>query len=168
MSNGHDKELFRIIDDFGKKLPRFSDGRINYTKSKVAPVTTVFVRHNGNILVLKRSNKVANYKEHWNIVAGFLDELKPLEQKIAEELKEELGVTSDLIKKVFIGKSYVEEDRKSNKQWIVFPAIVDLHKKPKIRLNEAHTKYAWVQPHLLSLFNNAVPSVRMGPDKVSE
>ncbi|HDD36375.1 MAG TPA: hypothetical protein ENF50_02775, partial [Archaeoglobus veneficus] len=87
-----DKKVFEMLNEVSKKLPKLSDGRIDYSNSDVAPVVTVFVRYNNEILLLKRSNKVRTYKGKWNTVAGYIDEFKPLKEKILEELREEIGV----------------------------------------------------------------------------
>lgn len=81
-------------------LPRFSDGRIDYSKSKSAPVLTCFITFKGKILLLKRSNSVSTYKCKWNTVAGYIDEPKPLQEKILEEVLEETGITQYVIWKL--------------------------------------------------------------------
>ena len=67
-------------------LPKFEDGRIDYTSSKKAPILLCFVKFQEKILLVKRSNKVGNYQGKWNVVAGFIDEPKPLKEKVLEEL----------------------------------------------------------------------------------
>ena len=103
-----------------KDLPKFEDGRINYSNSKKAPVLTCFVKYHEEILLLKRSNKVRAYQGMWNSVAGYLDELIPLEEKVLIELKEELGITKDLIKEIKFGKSYEFKDIYKEFDWQAF------------------------------------------------
>ena len=66
------KEVVPDLSEF-QHLPKFEDGRINYTGCKRCPVLNCVVTYNGEVLLLKRSDKVANYKGYWNFVAGFLD-----------------------------------------------------------------------------------------------
>ena len=54
-----------------------------------------FVRYNDEILLLKRSDKVWTYKGKWNVVAGYLDEIKPLREKALEELREKPKIKLD-------------------------------------------------------------------------
>ena len=53
-----EKKILKTIEKFANKLPRFSDGRIDYSKSDTAPVITVFIKYEDQILLLKRSKKV--------------------------------------------------------------------------------------------------------------
>ena len=85
-----------ILREF-KNLPRFKDGRVDYTTSNKAPVLIIFIKYKDRILLLKRSGKVSSYKNMWSTVAGFIDEQKPLKQKILEELKEETGILKESI-----------------------------------------------------------------------
>lgn len=83
-------------------MPKFPDGRINYTDCFEAPVTTIFVFYRGKILLLRRSNKVAAYQGKWNVVAGYLDDPKvALKDKVIEEVTEELGVNNQKLQKLF-------------------------------------------------------------------
>src|SRR5436309_6273284 len=86
------------VESLGNKLPRFPDGRIDYTHATVAPVILCFVQWQDKILLLKRSEKVLSYKNKWNTVGGYLDELKTLRQFALDELREELGISETTIK----------------------------------------------------------------------
>ena len=93
-----DSKLKKTLKQF-ESLPRFPDGRINYKDSKKAAVLTCFVKFKDKILLLKRSDYVWTYKGKWNTVAGYIDEDKPLKEKVLEELREEIDVEEDNIKK---------------------------------------------------------------------
>ncbi|MDG6217994.1 MAG: hypothetical protein QCI00_00945, partial [Candidatus Thermoplasmatota archaeon] len=80
-----------LLEQFSKQLPKFPDGRIDYTSSDVAPVITVFITFENTMLLLKRSSNVSTYKETWNTVAGYLDSPnQTIFEKILEELHEEV------------------------------------------------------------------------------
>ncbi|MBM3309219.1 MAG: NUDIX domain-containing protein [Candidatus Altiarchaeales archaeon] len=147
-----------LVERLGRKLPKFEDGRIDYSKSKVAVVLTIFIRHTGRILLLKRSSRVSSYKNRWNVVAGFLDDLKPLREKVLEELKEELGLRESSISCMHFGRQYRFRDREIDKTWIVFPVLVDLKEKPVIKLDWEHVEYKWVLPEELKDFGT-VPNL---------
>ncbi len=89
----------------------------------------------------------------WNTVAGYLDEFKPLEEKVCEELQEELGITADLIKQIKLGEPYEFNDKNINRTWIIFPVLVELSKEPIIKLNWEHTEYKWIDPADLKKFD---------------
>ena len=143
-------EYHKTIKRFAGRLPKFPDGRIDYSESDCAPVVTVFVKYRSKILLLKRSNKVRNYRELWNTVAGFLDEDRPLADKIRQELKEELGLGPDDIKRIEYGRRFELVDEAIAKTWLVFPAVVELMRLPGIRLDWEHSDYRWIEPEALT------------------
>jgi isopentenyldiphosphate isomerase len=148
-----EQKILETIEEFAKKLPRFSDGRIDYSKSDTAPVITVFIKYRDKILLLKRSGKVSTYQRKWNTVAGYLDESKPIYEKILEEIREELGIDEDNILSYNFGKSYKFTDPMANKTWIVHPVLVELKNKPIIKLDWEHTEYKWIKPEELKNFD---------------
>ena len=148
-----EQKIFETIKEFSKRLPKFSDGRINYSKSKIAPVINVFVKFKDKVLILKRSNKVRVYQNKWNAVAGYLDELKPIQEKVLEEIKEELGVNKNNIFTIYFGQPYEFTDNKINKTWIVYPVLVEFQKEPEIKLDWEHTEYKWIKPEELKNFD---------------
>ena len=101
-----EQEIIDKVKDFAKKLPKFPDGRIDYTHSETSLVLTVFIKYKDKILLLKRSDKVGTYKGKWNTVTGYIDEPKPLIKKIIEEINEELGITEDNILSYSIGEPF--------------------------------------------------------------
>lgn len=143
----------KVLREFSERLPKFSDGKIDYSNSNKAPVLTCFVKFENKILLLKRSDKVRAYQGLWNSVAGYLDEFRPLEEKAYEELREELGITSDLIKQVTLGQPYELTDSKAQKIWVIFPMLVELNKEPVIKLDWEHTDFKWIDPAELKSFD---------------
>lgn len=155
-----EEEIHHLLQDFSDKLPHFSDGRIDYSKTKTAPVLTVFVTYKEKFLLLKRSNKVRTYQGKWNTVAGYLDNPEQtLFEKILEELKEELGITKDQISSYSFGQKYQFTDKKNNKTWIVHPTLVTLLKKPSITLNWEHTEYTWIKADEIKKYDT-VPNLK--------
>lgn len=148
-----DDGIFENLKEFSKKLPKFQDGRIDYSHSDKAPVITVFVKCKNKILLLKRSNRVNDYQGKWNAVAGYLDEMIPVEEKVLEEIEEELGVDKKWILSIRIGKPYEIIDSDINKTWIVNPVIVELKEFPQITLNFEHTEFKWIRKDELSHFD---------------
>ena len=48
--------------------------------------------NNGKYLVVERSMNMRLYPGYWNGISGFLDDNRSLEEKITDEIKEELGI----------------------------------------------------------------------------
>jgi 8-oxo-dGTP pyrophosphatase MutT (NUDIX family) len=135
---------YSIIESLANQLPRRNDGHIDYTHAKKAAVITIFIRRKNKILLLKRSNKVLTYKGKWNTVAGYLDELVPIKDKIIEELYEELSILKKDIEMISIGDYYEFYDTNIKRIWIIFPVLITLNKTPDIRLDWEHTDYRWI------------------------
>ena len=153
-----EQKIFNTIKELYVKLPKFEDGRIDYSNSSVAPVVTIFIKYKNNILLLKRSDKVMNYKEKWNTIAGYLDELKPVKDKILEEVSEELGINENGILSIKLGESYKFTDNKINKTWIICPVLILLKEKINIKLDWEHTEYKWIEPDEVKNFDT-VPNL---------
>ncbi|MBO8183616.1 MAG: NUDIX domain-containing protein [Archaeoglobus sp.] len=151
-------EITKILRELGEKLPKFPDGRIDYSKSDIAPVITVFVKYRDKILLLKRSDKVSTYKGKWNTVAGYLDEIRPIEEKVLEELGEELGIGEENILSIRIADPFEFKDSRIGKTWIVTPVLIELGKEPEITLDWEHTDYTWIHPDELKNFDT-VPNL---------
>jgi len=154
-------EYLNIIKDFYNKLPKFADDRIDYTESSTAPVLDVVIKCKDEILILKRGDRVLHYKQRWNILTGFLDEIRPLKDKVLQELKEELGIES--VSNMKIKQHYEISDKEINKTWIIFPILVELNNKPKIELDWEHTEYKWIEPEQIDDYD-AVPGVKQTID----
>ncbi len=133
-----------ILKEFSH-LPRFEDGRINYSSSHKAPVLICFVKHGGDILFLKRSEKVYAYRGLWSTVAGFIDSNKKISDKVMEELEEELDIRTNNISSMHFGEHYLFHD--PPKTWIRYPILVTVKEKPVITLDWEHIEYRWVKPN---------------------
>ena len=150
-----ERKILDTIEKFAKKLPKFSDGRINYSNSNTAPVIVIFIKYKDKIILLKRSNKVLTYQGKWNTVAGYLDEIKPINKKILEELREEVKIQKNNISSIYLGEPYILKDTKveMGKTWIIHPALAELKTQPEIKLDWEHTKYQWIKPEELKNFD---------------
>jgi 8-oxo-dGTP diphosphatase len=144
--------LEKILHEFSEKLPKFEDGRIDYFTSDKAPVLNCFVRFQNQVLILKRSDKVRAYQGLWNSISGYLDEIRPLEEKVLEELREELGIDSELVLQIKNGKPYEFFDGDIKKTWIIFPVLAELKTQPEIRLDWEHTECKWIDSADLKKF----------------
>jgi len=153
-----EKYLMKTIREMSRKLPKFTDGRIDYSKSKMAPVLSIFVKQGKDILLLKRSSKVGNYKEKWSTVNGYLDEIKPIEEKVFEELEEEIGITKSMISSIDIKELFKFKDENLDKVWLIYPVIVELKEKTKIKLDFEHTDFKWVRKEDIRNFDT-IPNV---------
>lgn len=147
-----EKDITNLLQEFSDRLPHFPDGRIDYHSSDKALVLTCFVEYAGKILLLKRSDQVGTYRGLWNSVAGYIDEAVPLEDKIREELREELGLGKDAIASLRVGKMYDFFDPGIGKTWFIVPCLATLAAEPHLQLDWEHTEYRWIGPEELGSF----------------
>jgi 8-oxo-dGTP pyrophosphatase MutT (NUDIX family) len=148
-----EQKILNIIKEFSEKLPKFSDGRIDYSNSNIAPVIIIFIKYKNEILLLKRSDKVRTYQGKWNTVAGYLDGIKPIQEKALEEIQEETKINQENILSIQIRKFYEFNDREINKTWIIVPVLAELKNKCEIKLDWEHLEYKWIDPKELKNFN---------------
>ncbi len=145
--------MYEILENFAKKLPKFPDGRIDYRNSDEAAVLSIFVMFRGEFLLLKRSDRVGNYRGRWNVVAGYFDELKSVGEKALEELEEETGVNADQVSKLKAFPYFKLVDEEIDRIFYVFPILVLLNEKPDVKLDWEHTEFKWIDPKELKKFD---------------
>jgi 8-oxo-dGTP diphosphatase len=148
-----ERRISEISRRFARNLPKDPDGKIGYSDSHVALSVTVFIKYRSKILLLKRSDRVRTYQGKWCPVAGYLEELKPIRQKALEEVQEETGISRNSISSIHIGKPYEFNDPKLGITWIDHPVLLELKKKPEIKLDWEHTEYRWIKPEELDKFD---------------
>jgi len=127
------------------KKPTFKPklGQIDYTNARWAPVMNCVLKYKNKILVVQRSKELIFYPGYWNGVSGFLDDQKNLNQKVADEVREELSISKTKIKKIHLGEIFDQEEPKYAKTWIVHPVLVEV-KTDKVKLDWEARNYKWV------------------------
>jgi 8-oxo-dGTP pyrophosphatase MutT (NUDIX family) len=119
--------------------------QIDYTHIRYAPVINCVVRNDGEILLVRRSPGMRLYPNLWNGISGFLDDKRGIEEKVADELREELGVEGKDIVSIRRGPVFDQEETKYAKTWIVHPILVDVASR-KVVLDWEATTYGWFVP----------------------
>ncbi len=129
-------------------------GQIDFTDARWAPVISCVVACNGKILIVKRSAKMRIYPGRWNGIGGFLDDNKNLEEKVREELFEEIGIKENEIKSIKLGDIFDADDPTLGKTWIVHPVIAEVETE-KIVLDWEAEEYKWINPGEVENFDVA-------------
>lgn len=129
-----------------KKIPKFKvrPGQIDYTKARWAPVINCVLKYKNKILVVQRNQNLNFYPGYWNGISGFLDDKRSLEEKVRDELKEELGVLKNKIKSIRLGEIFDQEASKYKKTWIVHPILAEVS-TDKIKLDWEARNYKWIK-----------------------
>lgn len=138
----------RILQQPHIQISRFDKNnilvkRVDYTNIHWAPVIHCIVKYNDKILLVQRSENF-DHPLYWSGVSGFLDDQKGLQNKVKEELKEEIGVTSKQIKSIHFGEIFHRNAPMFKKTWIIHPILVELHSN-QIQLNPKECRdFRWV------------------------
>ena len=129
----------------------------------VDDVVTCFLRHRGEVLLVRRSGRVGSYRGRWGAVSGFAegDPLEGAWREISEETGLEGAVT--LVKQ---GEPFGFEDAEAGHRWRVHPFLFDAATRDA-RLDWEAEEGAWVSPVEI-LTRDTVPRLwtsyqRVGP-----
>jgi len=125
--------------------PKFTSrpGQVDFTNVRWAPVVNCVVKFQDRFLVVQRIKELNFYPGYWNGVSGFLDDQRSLQEKVEDELQEELGVPNEKINQIKLGEIFDQEEPKYNKTWIVHPVFVEVDTN-KVKLDWEARSYKWV------------------------
>lgn len=87
------------------------------------PVVAVFLRHRGDVLLVRRSDAVDTYAGRWGTVSGYV-EADP-ETDARREIREETALDGDDIDLVRAGDAFLVEDPDRESPWRVHPFLFD-------------------------------------------
>ena len=110
-------------------------------------VVTCFLESDGEILILRRSEKVGSYQGRWAGVSGYV-ETTPDEQALVE-IEEEAGLCGDDIELTRKGEPLSVEDKKLEVSWIVHTYLFHIRDRDKIRIDWEHKETKWIKPREL-------------------
>jgi PncC family amidohydrolase len=125
--------------------------KFDSTNFSIHKVVSCFLEHYGKILLLKRSDKVGEYKEHWAGISGYIDS-DPLKQAYIE-IEEETGLTAADIGLHSQGNPLNIFDHKLKKKWIIHPFLFHVNSPDKIVINWEHTELKWITTDELGKFH---------------
>jgi ADP-ribose pyrophosphatase YjhB (NUDIX family) len=117
----------------------------DYTHARSAPVIIIFVKYRDKFILVKRSEKMLTYQGLWSCLAGFVDDDKTMEEKVAFEIEEELGLKRTDIKEIKKGDTYLFVDNDLDREWIRHLFLVEIT-NPNVKLSWEHTETVWVLP----------------------
>ena len=123
-----------------------SDSSDDGTGDDPSRVVTAFLRHRGEVLLLRRSDAVGTYRGQWGGVSGFA-EGDPDEQ-VRVEIREETGLEDDGFSFVRSGRPVRFEDDLAGetREWVVHPSLFDVTDDREIEIGEEHDAFEWVPP----------------------
>lgn len=122
---------------------KLKSGQVDYTNARWVPVINCVLKYKNKILVVERSKELNFYPGYWNGISGFLDDQRSLNEKVYDELKEELGISKTNINKIKLGEIFDQDEPKYKKTWIVHSVLVEV-KTDKIKLDWEARNYKWL------------------------
>jgi len=120
-------------------------GQVDYTNIRYAPVVNTVVTHGSKVLLVQRSPDMRLYPGFWNGVSGFLDDARSIEEKVTQELGEELGVASEHIGSLERGRVLLQEAPDYRKTWLVVPVLARI-KTTDFKLDWEAQRAKWYAP----------------------
>lgn len=127
----------------GKFIPK--PDQIDFTNIRWCPVIDCVLKYKDKILVVERNKDMRLYPGYWNGISGFLDDGKSLEEKVFEELGEEVGLIKENIVSIRRGQIFDKDEPDYGKTWIVHPILVEIN-TDRIKLDWEAQSYKWIKP----------------------
>jgi translation initiation factor 2B subunit (eIF-2B alpha/beta/delta family) len=119
-------------------------------------VVTVFLRHRGDVLLLRRSEDVDSYPGQWGAVAGHVENDDPHASALAE-IEEETGLMTGDVTLAREGPSFPVEDEARGTRWTVHPFLFDAGTR-SVDTNWETAEAEWTSPTTL-LRRDTVPDL---------
>ena len=126
-------------------------------------VVTCFLESDGEILILRRSERVGSYQGRWAGVSGYV-ETTPDEQALVE-IGEETGLGGEDLRLIKKGRPLSVEDEKLGVRWIVHPYLFHIKEKGKISIDWEHKEVKWIKPEEIVNYRT-VPQLKETLDEV--
>lgn len=108
-------------------------------------VVTCFLESDGEILLLRRSERVGSYQGRWAGVSGYIE--KTAKKQALVEIDEETGLRGEgdlkLLKK---GEPLVVGDKELGVRWVVHPYLFHIYDRGKIKIDWEHKEARWIDP----------------------
>jgi 8-oxo-dGTP diphosphatase len=129
-------------------------------------VVTCFLEHDGQIMILRRSDRVGTYRGKWAGVSGYIEEGSTSSQQAWTEIKEEMGLAREDVELVREGQPLEVVDDELGRKWIVHPFWFRVLKPEKVRIDWEHTEAKWIAPEEIGQYQT-VPNLREAWQRVS-
>ena len=121
-------------------------------------IVTSFIKHNDQILILKRSEKVRSMKGLWSGVSGIIENNENPINRAKIEIFEEVGIKEKEIKLVKkLEKMKIQSQQYKNHEWEIFPFLFET-KNENVELNWENSEFKWILPKELKNYQT-VPSL---------
>jgi len=126
---------------------------------RATKIVTSFIRDNGKLLILKRSDKVKSMKGLWAGISGIIEKNEEPLTRAKIEIFEEVGITEDKINLIKATEEIrIVSPQYKNHEWEIFPFLFEVN-NPKITLNWENSDFKWISIEELENYET-VPSLQ--------
>lgn len=126
---------------------------------RATKIVTSFIRDNGKLLILKRSDEVKSMKGLWAGISGIIEKNEEPLTRAKIEIFEEVGITEDKISLIKATEEIrVNSPQYKNHEWEIFPFLFEVN-NPKITLNWENSDFKWISIEELENYET-VPSLQ--------
>lgn len=107
-------------------------------------VVTCFLESEGQILILRRSERVSSYQGRWAGVSGYIEQTD--DEQALTEIEEETGLCKEDVRLIRKGAPLPVEDEKLGVRWVVHPYLFRIVDRSKVRVDWEHKEARWIDP----------------------
>jgi 8-oxo-dGTP pyrophosphatase MutT (NUDIX family) len=126
---------------------------------RATKIVTSFIRDNGKLLILKRSDEVKSMKGLWAGISGIIEKNEEPLTRAKIEIFEEAGITEDKINLIKATEEIrINSPQYKNHEWEIFPFLFEVN-NPKITLNWENSDFKWINIEELENYET-VPSLQ--------
>ena len=120
-------------------------------------VVTCFLESEGEILILRRSERVGSYQGRWAGVSGYIE--TTADEQAITEIAEETGLAEADVELVTMSEPLIIEDEALDTRWLVHPYLFHITERDKIRIDWEHKEARWIKPEDINSYET-VPRLR--------
>ncbi len=143
MVDGIPADLFRTGDMVAVDADA---GTVDLEDVTLTHVVTAFLRHEGSILVLRRSEEVGSFLGRWAGVSGHLEGGEAPLDRARQEIQEETGIRDPWLLRT--GDVVMARGGEGEVVWAVHPFLFEVA-SPEVTLDWEHVEFKWIRPEEL-------------------
>jgi len=128
-------------------------------------VVTCFLESDGEILLLRRSEKVGSYQGRWAGVSGYIE--TTADEQALIEIEEEASLSREDLQLIRKGEPLSVEDEQFGVRWLVHPYLFHIKNRDKIQIDWEHKEARWIDPKEIVNYQT-VPMLKETLDQVLE
>ncbi len=120
-------------------------------------VVTSFLESDGEILILRRSERVGSYQGRWAGVSGYIE--TTADEQALTEIEEETGLRQQDLELIKKGKPLPIKDERLGVKWVVHPYLFHIKDRGKIKIDWEHKGVKWIRPEDIDSYQT-VPELK--------